>query len=323
MTMAARDLTDVTAFEHTAVMLAETLDMLAVREGGVFVDVTVGAAGHSAAILESAPGVRLFAFDRDPAAVDVAREKLWRFGDRAVVTHASFAEVGARLAEHDVGAVDGILADLGVSSPQLENAQRGMSFRLEGPIDMRMDPTSGQTALELIEEMSQDDLADVIYRLGDEHRSRRVARCIKQAADAGELRSTIDLRRAVVRAVGPRRIGGVDPATRTFQALRMLVNHELEQLGSLLALAERIVRPGGRAAVISFHSLEDRMVKRAFADRTRWQRLTKKPVVPTDRELDENPRSRSGKLRVALRVEPGAESGDAGFGDWRSREEEE
>lgn len=323
MSMAARNLSDVTAVEHTAVLLAETLDMLAVREGGVFVDVTVGAAGHSTAILEAAPGATLYAFDRDPAAVEVARQKLAPFGARATVTHASFSEVGAWLGEYGIDSVDGVLADLGVSSPQLENPGRGMSFRLEGPVDMRMDPTSGETALELIQRMDQDDLADVIYRLGEEHRSRRVARCIKQAADAGELRSTLDLRRAVVRAVGPRRIGGVDPATRTFQALRMFVNQELEQLGALLALAERIVKPGGRGAIISFHSLEDRLVKRAFAERSLWQRLTKKPVVPTDRELDENPRSRSAKLRVAMRVEPDDGQRDGDGGDWRSREEEE
>jgi 16S rRNA (cytosine1402-N4)-methyltransferase len=321
--MAARSLSDVTAVEHTAVMLAEALDMLAVREGGVFVDVTVGAAGHSSAILESSPHATLFAFDRDPVAVEVARRRLSPFGARATVTHASFGEVGAWLERHGIESVDGVLADLGVSSPQLENPERGMSFRLEGPIDMRMDPTSGSTALELIKDMDQEDLADVIYRFGEEHRSRRVARCIKQAAEAGELRSTLDLRRAVVRAVGPRRIGGVDPATRTFQALRILVNQELEQLGTLLALAERMVKPGGRAAIISFHSLEDRLVKRAFAERAVWQRLTKKPVVPSDRELDENPRSRSAKLRVAMRQDPDAGNRDAESGDWRSREEEE
>jgi 16S rRNA (cytosine1402-N4)-methyltransferase len=323
MTMAARDLGDVTAFEHTAVMLAEALDFLAVREGGVFVDVTVGAAGHSSAILEASPEVTLLAFDRDPVAVDVARAKLAPFGARATVTHASFTEVESWLAARGIDRVDGILADLGVSSPQLGDPRRGMSFRLDGPIDMRMDPSRGETALELIQSMDQDDLADAIYRLGEEHRSRRVARCIKQAAEAGELRTTLDLRRAVVRAVGPRRIGGVDPATRTFQALRILVNEELEQLKELLALAERIVRPGGRAAIISFHSLEDRLVKRAFLDRSAWTRLTKKPVLPTERELDENPRSRSGKLRAALRLGPGFQASDAFGGDWRSKEEEE
>jgi 16S rRNA (cytosine1402-N4)-methyltransferase len=168
---------------------------------------------------------------------------------------------------------------------------------------MRMDTTSGETALEIIERLSQDELADAIYQLGEEHRSRRVARCIKQALEAGELNTTLDLRRAVVRAVGPRRIGGVDPSTRTFQALRILVNGELSQLEELLALSRRVVRPGGVVVIISFHSLEDRLVKRAFLDRTVWERLTKKPVVPGDEELARNPRSRSAKLRAARRVD--------------------
>lgn len=321
MTLPAAKLDDASHFEHTAVMLEEAMDMLALHEGAVFVDVTVGAAGHATAILERAPRAKLFAFDRDPAAVEVARERLERFGERATVAHATFGEVGSWLDAHGVGAVDGLLADLGVSSPQLGDPGRGMSFRFEGPLDMRMDPTSGETALELIESMDQDELADAIYRFGEEHRSRRVARCIKQASAAGELRSTLDLRRAVVRAVGPRRIGGVDPATRTFQALRMLVNRELDELSALLALAERLVRPGGRAVVISFHSLEDRLVKRAFADRAVWERLTKKPVVPSDRELAENPRSRSAKLRAARRVAADAASWDDFGGIGRFEEE--
>jgi len=321
MTMPATRLDDPSGFHHTAVMLGETMDLLAVNRGGLFVDMTVGAAGHSAAILERSPRATLLAFDRDPSAVGVARERLAHFGDRATVTHASFSEVGAWLDAHGVGAVDGLLADLGVSSPQLEDAGRGMSFRFEGPLDMRMDPTSGETALELIQSMDQDDLADAIYRFGEEHRSRRVARCVKQAADAGELRSTLDLRRAVVRAVGPRRVGGVDPATRTFQALRILVNHEMDELATLLALAERVVKPGGRAVVISFHSLEDRLVKRAFASAAAWERLTKKPVIPGDQELDDNPRSRSAKLRAAQRTGADRALGDDEIAVERSEEE--
>src|SRR5262249_39206359 len=155
---------------------------------------------------------------------------------------------------------------------------RGMSFRFEGPLDMRMDPTRGETALEVIERLDQDELANVIYELGEEHRSRRVARCIKQALEAGELETTLDLRRAVVRAVGPRRVGGVDPATKTFQALRIFVNGELDELSALLDVATRIVKPGGVVAILSFHSLEDRLVKRAFSDRSLWERLSKKPI---------------------------------------------
>jgi 16S rRNA (cytosine1402-N4)-methyltransferase len=179
-----------------------------------------------------------------------------------------------------------------------------MSFRAPGPIDMRMDPSSGETALELIERLSQDDLADVIYELGDERASRRIARCIKQSLEAGELESTLDLRRAVVRAVGPRRVGGVDPATRTFQALRMKVNGEIDQLRTLLGLARERLVPGGVAAIISFHSLEDRLVKREFMDREVWERRTPKPLVPSAGEAERNPRSRSAKLRVGVRLEP-------------------
>jgi 16S rRNA (cytosine1402-N4)-methyltransferase len=177
-----------------------------------------------------------------------------------------------------------------------------MSFRAPGPIDMRMDRASGETALELIERLSQDDLADVIYELGEERASRRIARCIKQALSNGELETTLDLRRAVVRAVGPRRVGGIDPGTRTFQALRMKVNGEIEQLRSLLGFARERLAARGVAAIISFHSLEDRMVKREFIDQSVWLRRTPKPLVASAPELEQNPRSRSAKLRVAERL---------------------
>jgi 16S rRNA (cytosine1402-N4)-methyltransferase len=304
MTMAATILTDDDGFEHVSVMVGEVLDALAPRDGGVYLDVTAGGAGHSSAILERAPGARVVAFDRDPLAVGIAERRLLKYGDRASVVHGSFDDVEAWLAGEGITAVDGLLADLGVSSPQLDEPERGMSFRFEGPLDMRMDPTSGETALELIERLEQDELANVIYELGGEHRSRRVARCIKQAVERGELATTTDLRRAVVRAVGPRRVGGVDPATRTFQALRIAVNREMEQLEGLLAMAPRILAPGGVAVFISFHSLEDRLVKRAFLDRGVWRRLTKKPLTPGERELADNPRSRSAKLRAAVRIDP-------------------
>ena len=209
------------------------------------------------------------------------------FGSRATVVHGKLRRRRALARRRPASpAVDGLLADLGVSSPQLTDAERGMSFRQEGPLDMRMDPTSGETAFELIERLDQDELADVIYQYGEEHRSRRVARCIKQASDAGELHTTQDLRRAVVRATGPRRVGGVDPATRTFQALRILVNRELEQLEALLAILPRIVKPGGAAAIISFHSLEDRLVKRAFhGSRSVGFGSRRSPITGKDAEL--------------------------------------
>jgi 16S rRNA (cytosine1402-N4)-methyltransferase len=302
MTMAATILPETPVFEHVSVMLEEVVQAIAPRSGGLYLDVTVGGAGHAAAILERAPGARLIAFDRDPLAVAVATSRLERFGDRATVVHGSFEDVEPFLAREGLTLADGVFADLGVSSPQLDDAARGLSFRFEGPLDMRMDPTSGETALEMIERLSQDELADAIYHFGEERRSRRVARCIKQAFEAGELATTLDLRRAVVRAVGPRRVGGNDPSTRTFQALRILVNHELEQLETLLDVLPRIVKPDGIAALISFHSLEDRLVKRSFQHRAIWERMTKKPVTAGDRELAENPRSRSAKLRAAGRV---------------------
>jgi 16S rRNA (cytosine1402-N4)-methyltransferase len=302
MTVAAVTLEDTPRFTHVSVMIDEVVRAFASLEG-VVVDVTAGGGGHSRALLEAHPRLSLLSFDRDPTAVAAARAELASFGERARVEHATFAEVPERLDALGVPAIDGLLADLGVSSEQLNDPTRGLSFRAAGPIDMRMDPSSdGETALELIGRLSQDDLADVIYELGEERASRRIARCIKQALEHGELETTLDLRRAVVRAVGPRRVGGVDPATRTFQALRMQVNGELDQLRSVLGLGRARLAPGGIAAIISFHSLEDRIVKREFMDREAWQRITPKPLVASDEEQSTNPRSRSAKLRVAQRL---------------------
>jgi 16S rRNA (cytosine1402-N4)-methyltransferase len=298
MTYAALNLFDEEPTVHLSVMPQEVLAALEPRPGDVFADVTAGGGGHSEAILESHPDVRVIAFDRDPEAVTRCRERLAPFGVRARVVHLEFGEVGQWMLDNNVPRVAGLVADLGVSSPQLDQAERGMSFRLEGPIDMRMDPTRGATALDLIERCTQDELADIIYVFGGERRSRRVARCIKLALGDGKLNTTLDLRRAVVRAVGPQRVGGVDPATRTFQGLRIAVNRELDQLDTLLASLPKIVRPGGVAAIISFHSLEDRRVKEAFV-KGPYERLSKKPIVASTFELDDNPRSRSAKLRAA------------------------
>jgi 16S rRNA (cytosine1402-N4)-methyltransferase len=219
--------------------------------------------------------------------------------------HARFSEIAGVLDESGNAEVDGILADLGVSSFQIDTAERGMSFRHQGPLDMRMDTSRGETALDLIERLDQDELADVIYELGEERRSRRVARCIKQQLAEGTLNDTIELRRAIVRAVGPRRVGGIDPATRTFQALRIAVNSELKEISALLEMARTRLKPGGLLAIISFHSLEDRIVKREFQNRALWAPLTKKPVIASEDEQAQNPRSRSAKLRIARRLEPG------------------
>jgi 16S rRNA (cytosine1402-N4)-methyltransferase len=315
MTMAAIEFEAEPVFSHVSVMLGEVLGALEPARGGVFVDATAGGAGHSAALLAASPNVRVIACDRDPLAVRTARTRLAQFGERALVVHASFDQIPERLAEAGITQIDGLLADLGLSSQQLADAERGMSFRSSGPLDMRMDPSRGETALELIERLSQDELANVIYELGEERRSRRVARCIKQALEAGELKDTLELRRAVVRAVGPRRLGGVDPATKTFQALRIAVNGELDQLSALLGCAKEILAPGGIAAIISFHSLEDRLVKRAFLERAAWQRLSNKPILAGETELSLNPRARSAKLRAALRVEAEPASDPAPWGD--------
>jgi 16S rRNA (cytosine1402-N4)-methyltransferase len=305
MTQAALRLIEEQSQSHFSVLAREVVAALAPRRGDIFVDATAGAGGHSEALLEAASEVSVIAFDRDPLAVARSRERLERFGARAQVVHLEFAGIEGWMKEHRIPAASGLVADLGLSSPQLAEAKRGMSFRLEGPIDMRMDLTRGETALDIIERSSQDELADIIYLYGGERRSRRVARCLKQALEANQLVSTFDLRKAVVRAVGPHRVGGIDPATKTFQALRIAVNRELDQLDALLEELPAIVQPGGVAAIISFHSLEDRKVKQAFLDGSRYERLFKKPVIPGSAELEENPRSRSAKLRAARMITPG------------------
>lgn len=284
---------------HFTVLRQEAVGALQAERGGTFVDATAGAGGHSEALLEANAVNRVIAFDRDASAVDACRARLGRFGARARVVHLDFAGIGAWLGQQGIAPVDGLVADLGLSSPQLERPERGMSFRLEGPIDMRMDTSRGETARELIEGCTESELADLVYLLGGERRSRRVARCVKQALAADELDSTLQLRKAIVRAVGPQRVGGIDPATRTFQALRIAVNRELEQLENLLGGLSDCVRGGGAIAIIAFHSLEDRRVKQALADEDRFERLWKRPLLPTAAEVEANPRSRSAKLRAA------------------------
>ncbi|HEX7604217.1 MAG TPA: 16S rRNA (cytosine(1402)-N(4))-methyltransferase RsmH [Polyangiaceae bacterium] len=294
----------VESFHHATVMKSEVVEALSVTDGGVYVDATLGGGGHAEAILEAAPGARVIGFDRDLTAIQAATGRLARFGERFVAIHEPFARARQELLARGIDKVQGLCADLGISSPQIDDPLRGMSFRHEGPIDMRMDTTRGETALELIDRLSDDELADVLFQLGEERRSRRIARSIHRAHNEGELRTTADLRRAIVRAVGPVRVGGVDPATRSFQALRIAVNQELEELDALLAVLPEVLEPGGVAAIISFHSLEDRRVKRAFHQRDLWAPLTKKPRIATDDELALNPRARSAKLRAARLLSP-------------------
>jgi 16S rRNA (cytosine1402-N4)-methyltransferase len=281
------EVTDVKRYEHATVMRDEVVRALTPRPGGTYVDATLGGAGHAVALLEAEPKARIVGLDRDPVAIAAAEERLAPVADRVILVRSTFSRVREQLDA------------LGIE--RADEASRGMSFRHEGPIDMRMDPDGGETALELIDRMSDDELADVIYQYGDERRSRRIARSIKKMHAGGELRTTLDLRRAIVRAVGPARIGGVDPATRTFQALRIAVNRELAELEALMTVLPDVIVEGGVAAIISFHSLEDRLVKRAFlADG--WEPLTKKPVLAGEEEQQQNARSRSAKLRTARRV---------------------
>ena len=294
------------AFEHTPVLLDEVLEQLDPTAGGVYADVTLGGGGHAKAILErSSPDGRLIGTDRDPSALEAARGALSGFGERATLRKARIGELRDVLASLEIENVDGVLADLGVSSVQLDRPERGFSLAKGGPIDMRMDPTEGETALELIGRSDADELANVIYRYGEEHRSRKIARSLRRAYEEGELETTGDLRHAVHRAIGGRR-GRIDPATKTFQALRIAVNDELGELEALLEQAPQLLRMGGVVAVISFHSLEDRMVKHAFRDSEQLSPLTKRPIIASDAERENNPRSRSAKLRAARRVEVGA-----------------
>jgi 16S rRNA (cytosine1402-N4)-methyltransferase len=291
------------AFIHESVMTRETLAYLKPRSGGVYADATLGGGGHTAAILDaSAPDGRVLAVDRDPRAIEHAQKRLSAYGDRVSVLHGEFADLAALLEVAGVSRVDGVVADLGVSSPQLDVAERGFSFQHVGPLDMRMDTSRGETVAQLIARLSESELADVIFHFGEERRSRAIARSIRRMHDAGELHTTEDLRMAVQRAVGRPPGSKIDPATRTFQALRIACNRELDQLRSLLGALPDVLNDGGVAVLISFHSLEDRIVKHTLRDSDVLEVLTKKPVIAADDEQEKNRRSRSAKLRAAVRV---------------------
>ncbi len=290
---------------HVPVLLQTAIDFLAVKRGGTYIDATVGLAGHSCEIakLLGAPG-HLIGFDKDPAALDQARVNLrpppGSEGDwpKVELIHASFAEVE----QHVAGKADGLLADVGVSSLQLNDPERGFSFQAEGPLDMRMNPQSESTAEQVVNHMGEKELADVIYEFGEERRSRRIARAIVRARP---IRSTAHLAEVVSTAARTMKSHGIHPATLTFQGIRIFVNRELDDLRELLIAAPRLLKPGGRVVVISFHSLEDRIVKDALRDGSKagvYSVLTKKPVTATNAEVYRNPRSRSAKLRAAERV---------------------
>ncbi len=280
---------------HTPVMVAEVVDLL--RGRTPVVDMTVGAGGHAAALLEA--GVeRLIGIDRDRDALPLAKDRLSSFAGKVTLVERRFSEVDEDLVGEPAG---GVLFDLGVSSMQLDRAERGFSYRSDAPLDMRMG-ADGPTAADLVNNLPQKELADLIYRFGEERRSRQIAAALVRRRP---IRTTDDLAATIVSAVG-RRPGGPHPARRTFQALRIAVNRELEELAAALPLAAGLLGPGGRVVVISYHSLEDGIVKRGFREDARLNIITKKPLRPSVAETQANPRARSAKLRAAERIEEAA-----------------
>ena len=310
---------------HVSVLLKEAIDFLAIRRGGSYIDATLGLGGHSLEIAKRlGPQGHLIGFDKDTQALELARKRLTQMNvgeqPRITLLHRSYADI----AQHAPPAsTDGLLADLGVSSLQFGDPARGFSFQAEGPLDMRMDPQGERTADQVVNHMREEDLANVIYEFGEERRSRRIARAIVRARP---IRSTAHLAQVISAAFrpmkdhpttgktgprwGPRQHRErIHPATRTFQAIRIFVNRELEDLRALLKAAPDVLKPGGRLVIISFHSLEDRIVKDALRDGARagvYRLLTKKPVEAGEEEIDRNPRSRSAKLRAAERTENSA-----------------
>jgi 16S rRNA (cytosine1402-N4)-methyltransferase len=297
--------------QHVPVLLQEVVDWLVPNpsrftlHASLFIDCTLGGGGHAEALLAaSGPDGRLLGLDADSGAIAVASERLAPFGSRAVLVNANFRELAGLAEAHHFHAVDGIVIDLGLSSRQLEGSGRGFTFRHDEPLDMRFDARGGETAADILNRADERELADLLYTYGEEHRSRRIARAIVWRRRRAPFATTGDLVRAVESAVGPRR-GRINPATKTFQALRIAVNDELEALDAVLPAAASLLAPGGRLAVISFHSLEDRRVKQFFqaggTEAAPLQALTRRPVTAGERELQANPRARSAKLRVAER----------------------
>jgi 16S rRNA (cytosine1402-N4)-methyltransferase len=293
------------ARHHFPVMVDEVIALLRPEGGGIFVDCTVGLGGHAEALVRRG-ATRLVGIDRDRDAVAEAGRRLAPFADRITLVHADYRALERVLDAHDVDRVRGIVADLGVSSMQLDAPGRGFSFRRDEPLDMRMDATSGVTAADVVAELPEEALADVIFQFGEERFSRRIARAIVAARGRGRIATTGELAAIVRRAVPVKGWQRIDPATRTFQALRIKVNAELEGLDEFLRAAASRLEPGGRLSVIAFHSLEDRIVKRTFralaADSAaEIVILTKRPLTPADAEVAENPRARSAKLRAIER----------------------
>ena len=308
---------------HRPVLLRETIQFLALERGGLFVDCTVGLGGHSEAILEASTATRVIGIDRDPEALSAARERLAQFGERFRAVQANFRTLDEVLEELGEREPTGILTDLGVSSLQFDSPTRGFSFRFDAPLDMRMNPAGDEaTAADLLLQLSEEEIAAIIFQYGEERNSRRIAKWIVEAREQGKaITTTKELADLVARAAGKRKNWQIHPATRTFQALRIAVNQELEGLAQFVEKAIQLLQPDGRFVVISFHSLEDRIMKQELRrlsgycqcdSRSRAvctcgaQRvveiLTKRPVTPDAVEIDANPRSRSAKLRACRKL---------------------
>jgi len=307
---------------HIPVLARRVVDWLAVRDGGVYLDATFGAGGYTQAILET-PGARVIGIDRDEGAIAAGAALVEQAQGRLLLAEGRFSNLETLVAHHGVAAVDGVVFDLGVSSMQLDQAERGFSFRLEGPLDMRMG-REGSGAADVVSHASERDLAAIIATLGEERHARAVARAIVKARDQRAIDSTQALAEIVARVVHARE-GAIHPATRTFQALRIFVNEELTELAQGLVAAERVLKPAGRLVVVAFHSLEDRIVKNFLTERSRapagsrhrpevtaapltFRALTRRPETPDDAEIAANPRARSAKLRAAERTDAAARS---------------
>jgi len=308
---------------HRPVLLNETVDLLNVPRSGSFVDATLGLGGHTEAILNASNNGVVIGLDQDTEAIEAATESLKHFGERVRIYHSNFSAIKTVLRDAGVEKVDGVVADLGVSSLQLDSEQRGFSFRFDAPLDMRMDATSNDaTASDLLETLTETEIANIIYTYGEERFSRRIARRIVEKRKAGEpIKTTRQLAELVERSVRRSPKDKIHPATRTFQALRIAVNREIEVLEQFVVDATDILKTEGRLAIITFHSLEDRVVKRAFQKlsgkcfcppriprcvcgaKKQVEILTRKPIVPGDDEIDANPRSRSAKLRAVRKLE--------------------
>jgi 16S rRNA (cytosine1402-N4)-methyltransferase len=308
---------------HRPVLLRETIELLAPERGGLFIDGTLGLGGHSEAILEASADARVIGIDRDREALALTTERLARYGTRFQSVHANFRDIAQVLRDAGESEVSGVLVDLGVSSLQFDAARRGFSFRHDAPLDMRMDAGSDEeTAADLLARLPEEEIAALIFEYGEERRSRRIARWIVERRERGEpIRTTRELAELVARAVGTRKTDRIHPATRTFQALRIAVNRELEGLAEFVETAIDLLHADGRFAAISFHSLEDRIIKRSLrrlsgvcecdrraplcscGARRAVEILTRRPLQPGQAEIDENPRARSAKLRGARKLD--------------------